>query len=226
MLLFTLHRNLDMSLFNNNVAEINFCDCVKILGITFDRHLHWGSHIDTLCKQLRSSCYGLRFMSTHCSRDILMTLYYANFHSHLRYGITNWGNSTHVNRIFFLQKYAVRIIAGLGFRESCRPAFKNLKILTLASVYILEVCIFVYKNQHKFLANQVNHKHSTRFKGFFQPESHRTALYQKSFYYNGCKYFNSLSDDIKYSQNVHIFKSKLKQKLLDKNCYEVDDFFK
>ena len=224
MLLFTLNRTLDMSIFNG--SDITFCESVKILGITFDRYLDWGNHMDTLCNKLRSSCYGLRFMSLHCSRDVLMSLYYANFHSHLRYGITNWGNSAHINRVFILQKYAIRIIAGLGFRESCRPSFKNLKILTVAGIYILEVCTFVYKNQHKFFANQVSHNHNTRFKGLLQPQSHRTALYQRSFYFNGCKFFNALSEEIKLSPNLHVFKSKLKKILLDKNCYETDDFFR
>lgn len=223
MLLFTLHRNLDVSIFNG--SDITFCNSVKMLGITFDRYLDWENHIDSLCNKLRSNCYGLRFMSLHCSRAVLMSLYYANFHSHLRYGITNWGNSTHINRVFILQKYAIRIIAGLGFRESCRTTFKNLKILTAAGVYILEVCIFVYKNQHRFLANQVNHNHNTRFKGLLQPQSHRTALYQRSFYYNGCKFFNALSEEIKLSPNLHVFKLKVKKILLEKNCYEVDDFF-
>lgn len=222
MLLFTLQKNINFCLSDDN---INYCESVKILGITFDRHLQWGCHIDTLCNKLRSSCYGLRFMAKHCSSEILLSLYYANFHCHLRYGIVNWGSSAHVNRTFILQKYALRIISGLSFRESCRSTFKNLKILTVAGIYILEVCMYVYKNKHKFLANQVNHDHDTRHKELLQPNSHRTALYQKNFFYNGCKFFNFLNADIKSSKNIYAFKAKVKKVLLEKNCYTIDDFF-
>lgn len=196
-----------------------------MLGITFDSLLQWECHIDNLCSKLRSSCYALYFLAQQCSREVLLTLYYANFHSHVRYGIINWGMSTYIQRVFILQKYAVRILGGLRFPESCREEFKNLKILTVAGIYILEVCTFVYKNKNKFLANQVNHNHETRFKRLLQPEIHRTTLYQRNFYYNGCKLYNRLSDNIKSSPNANVFKQRLKKFLWGRSFYTVDEFY-
>lgn len=220
-------RNADSldNLSTTNVSSITQTDSAKVLGVYFDCNLQWSNHIDALCGKLRKSCYGLRFLSTHCSRDVLLTLYYASFHSHLRIGILNWGNSTFVHRVFILQKYTVRVLANIKYRESCRESFRHLKILTVAGTYIYELCVFVFKNKSMFLANQLHHHYSTRHKDMLQPGEHRTALYQKNFFYNGCKFYNVLSNDIKTSPNIHIFKRKLKHLLLNKNCYTLEEFF-
>lgn len=209
----------------NDNADVVLSTSTKILGVHFDRNLQWDCHIDVLTKKLTSSCYGLRFLTNHCSRDILLTLYYANFHSHMRYGIINWGNSTHIHRVFVLQKYAVRIIAKLNYRDSCRDAFKQLRILSVASTYIFEVCSFIYNNKSLFSVYNLKHEYHTRHKDILQPNSHRTTMYQKNFFYNGCKLYNALSNDITSSGNIHIFKKRLKEYLVYKNCYSVNDFF-
>jgi hypothetical protein len=54
----------------------------------------------------------------------------------MRYGIVFWGNLPEA-KIFLLQKKAVRIMREMKHRQTCRPVFKKLNILTLASQYIL-----------------------------------------------------------------------------------------
>jgi hypothetical protein len=72
-------------------------------------------------------------------------LYYGLIYHFLLYGIVAWGHSTKVNttRIFALQKRAVRYTAGLNHLELCRNSFRNLKILTVYSLYILETILYV-----------------------------------------------------------------------------------
>ena len=222
--MFSLKRNPDKLQFSDDL-QIVPSESIKILGITVDMHLQWNQHIQTLCGKLKSSCFGLKFMSNHCSTEILLTLYYANFHSSLKYGIINWGNSSQVSRVFLLQKYAVRIIAELNSLDTCRYAFKNLKIMTLVSIYILEICTYVFKNKSMFLNNQTSHGYETRHKEQLQTASFRTTMYQKSFIYNGCKCFNYLADEIKSSPNIKIFRAKLKHLLVRKVCYTLDEFF-
>lgn len=65
-------------------------------------------------------------------------LYYANFPSHLCYGILIWENCS-IGRIFLLQKRAVRIIWRLKVKESCRFVFRENNILKVFSVYILDM---------------------------------------------------------------------------------------
>lgn len=144
-----------------------------MLGVVLDNKLQWHKHIDKLCLKLRSTCYAIRFLSNHCGNHTLLAMYYAIFHSHFRYGILNWGNSVHS-----LQKQIIRTLAGLSYRESCRDTFKKLKSLTVYGVYIMEVCIFAYKNRVLLKANRPIHKYDTRMRGLL-PESHRSALYQR-----------------------------------------------
>jgi hypothetical protein len=69
--------------------------------------------------------------------------YFAYFHSIMSYGIIFWGNSSYANKIFKLQKTVMRLITGVGNRDSGRELFKNHKILALVLQYIYSVVIFI-----------------------------------------------------------------------------------
>jgi hypothetical protein len=77
----------------------------------------------------------------------IRNIYYSNFHSCLRYGIILWGGDSGSNKIFKLQKKALRIIGGVSCHMLCRQIFKDYNI-TQSSLYILEVIHFIkkYKN--------------------------------------------------------------------------------
>ena len=96
---------------------------IKVLGVSFDDNLQWCGHVEDLCNKLHKACFALRKLKTHCSRNILPALYYASVYSHIRYGIVHWGTCSQINRVFVLQKYAVRIIAGVRRRQTCRSLF-------------------------------------------------------------------------------------------------------
>jgi len=57
--------------------------------------------------------------------NILKSIYYAYFHSVIKYGIFLGGNSSNSGKIFTLQKkIVVRIMAAAQPRISCRNLFK------------------------------------------------------------------------------------------------------
>lgn len=198
----------------------------KILGITVDSDMTWTSHIDNLCSKLRRSCFGLRFLNNHCDVHVLLMVYHANFHSHLKYGILNWGRSSTVERVFILQKYAIRILAKLGFRDSCRDSFKKLNILTLPGVYILEACTYVHKNLSSYEALRAMHKYDTRAKNKLLAPKHRTMFFEKNLEYLGCKLYNALPDSVKDCRSIGSFKKSVKKILMEKTCYTVDEFLR
>lgn len=198
---------------------------VKMLGIHLDRFLQWSCHIEHLCQKLRGCCFALRSLSGICSREVMLVMYHACFHSLLRYGVIFWGTASDANRVFIIQKYAIRVINGLSCRESCRAAFKELNILTFYATYIYEVCCFVYKHYNKFTRNQVGHNYPTRSGSLLLPDAHRTTFYQKGIFYNGCKFFNALPDELKIASNFDSFKRGLRILLSERICYTLEEFF-
>jgi hypothetical protein len=54
---------------------------------------------------------------------MLWIVYYAHFHSRLRYGIILWGGTKESIKILRIQKKVIRLITGLKRSESCRQTF-------------------------------------------------------------------------------------------------------
>jgi len=46
--------------------------------------------------------------------EVLWMVYFAYFHSVIKYGIILLGNSTNICRVFTLQKRIIRIMSGIG----------------------------------------------------------------------------------------------------------------
>ena len=53
------------------------------------------------------------------------SLYLTLIHSHLIYGITAWGNSSATNKLYLLQKKALRLINNKAYASHTDPLFKQ-----------------------------------------------------------------------------------------------------
>jgi hypothetical protein len=78
--------------------------------------------------------------------NTLKSIYYAYFHSVIKYGITFGGNSSNSGKIFTLKKKALRITPGAQLRTSCKVYLNNLEILPMPYQYILSVMNFIINN--------------------------------------------------------------------------------
>ena len=107
-----------------------------------------------------------------------------------------WGNSHYSSTNFRLQKRIIRIIVGIGGRDSCREHFKKLKILPSQSQYILSPLLFVINNRDYFIANSEIHNINTRTKSNLHQPISNLSTYQKGTYYSGIKVYNSLPTQI------------------------------
>ena len=72
-------------------------------------------------------------------------------HAHIEFGLQVYGGTSHVNlqKILIAQKKAIRIILKMGFHESCREKFRELRILTVFSLYIFQVGTYAKQNKNK-----------------------------------------------------------------------------
>ncbi|KAG8276611.1 hypothetical protein J6590_062221 [Homalodisca vitripennis] len=83
---------------------------------------------------------------THQYPEATKVANHALFESRIRYGIILWGaaSSNNLQRIMVLQKQAIRVMAGIAPQDSCREAYKDLKILTVPALYILGVILHAH----------------------------------------------------------------------------------
>jgi hypothetical protein len=144
----------------------------------------------------------------------------------MSYGIIFWGNSPHSHDIFKMQKSVLRILMGIGYRDSCRELFKEEKILTFPLEYIFSLLLFVTRNTSLFALNSVYHDINARQKNDLHVPHAHWAKNQKGVLYSGIKVFNALPTTIKtVSNNPKKFKTTLKRYLLSHSFYSVDEFF-
>lgn len=120
------------------------------LGITVDSDVSWHQQIDNICKKLNKQYYLLCSLKASLGEKSLMSVYYANVHSILTYGIIVWGQACAVDRVFIIQKRILRLLFGLSSQVSCRECFKCNSILTLTCIYLFKLLTYVFRNQLKF----------------------------------------------------------------------------
>ena len=141
----------------------------NFLGLTLDYTLSWSPHIARICSKLQTACYILRILKLTLIPPNLKMIYFAYFHSIMSYGIIFWGNPADNDKIFKLQKRAIRIMTNSNSRTSCRELFKELGILTLCSQYILLLALFVAKNMDDFIINSDIHPCNTCYNTNLHP---------------------------------------------------------
>ena len=92
---------------------------------------------------------------------------------------------TNLQRIYLLQKRAVRAISKADYKASSKPLFANLKITDVFSIYSLQVSSFIYLYHNDALpiaftqifqtGNQI-HQYSTRYFDFYRPHTCRKNI--------------------------------------------------
>lgn len=196
----------------------------SMLGLTLDQHLNWVPHINGLLAKLARATFAMRVLARQCEITTLRIVYFAQVQSIISYGVIFWGSVSSSSRIFRAQKKILRTMIAIGPRMSCRQVFRDLNILTLPCLYILEVCKFVKGNLGNFKeANQI-HGYSTRTAGLLAVERHRLKTTSLGPYQMGRKLFNKLPSKIKDIDEGKKFNEAVKVFLLSKGYYSIDEF--
>ena len=211
-----------------NVTYDNQCiqetQKANFLGIAIDNKLSWHAHIESVCTKLNKVIFLMVQLKRVVSQKQLLMVDHSLFHSILDYGAMLWGTAskTDIQHILILQKRAIRIIANLKPRESCRKAFVSLNILTVVNVYLYYIITYV-KNL-EISKNEDVHDHDTRHKCNFFIESYRGVFAEKNITYAGSMYYNILPTELKSCTNYNIFKKKLKSTLASNCIYSIEEF--
>jgi hypothetical protein len=195
------------------------------LGVQMSHDLKWKEHTIKLKKRLNTACFGLKILAKELNLLARKTAFYANVQSLIRYGIICWGGGSEALSIFKAQKQAVRTIAKKKKRDSCRKVFKELGILTVTSLYILEVLLFVIDNPETFTMAQKIHDKNTRNKDIRATENVKLKISRQSASYVGAALFNSLPRCLKEAkENRSNFKIRTKRFLIGHCFYNMDEY--
>lgn len=197
---------------------------MKFLGVVLSETLAWTEHIAYLKKRLANSLYCIKVTTGNLPLREARTVYFAYFHSIATYGMIAWGVSSELETIFKLQKKAIRTLAGLQHRDSCRNHFRKLKIITLPGCFILTCLEYVHARRDIIIKNADTHSYNTRYRDDISVPYHRITKSQKSYHYISVKLYNALPAEIKCFNNKK-FKSKVREILMEGEFYSVAEFY-
>ena len=123
--------------------------------------------------------------------NILKSIYYALFEPHINYACIIWGeNISTINRLYILQKKALRIINFKEHNAHSFPLFHHSKIIKIADKIKIENCFFINKytnnklhsiftNWFTFSSMSHNYQTSCASKGNLQIPSVQRTSYGK-----------------------------------------------
>lgn len=206
-----------------NDETIDLVESTVFLGITLDRKLQWGAHIECLAGKLSSAAFAVWKVRQLTDVNTARLVYFSYFHSVMSYGILLWGKAADIESIFIIQKRAVRAIYNLGARVSLKDRFKEVDILTVASQYIYENIMFVRKNIDKYTKNADVHTYNTRNSHKLAGSHHRLHKVHNSFAGLSVRFYNKLPLEV-MNLPSHKFKITVKNHLMERGYYTLNDF--
>ena len=217
------NRNVDIEQFHIKLAgsEIKHVPSLKFLGITIDNKLTWKNHLDIICNKL-SKNVGVLYRIKMLPTNILRMIYNAIIAPFLDYGISIWGSAANIylDRLFKLQKRAIRIVNHSPFLAHTSSIFYSLKRLNIYDIYKYHLGIFMFLCHRKLLPTSLLkyyslncniHSHATRNAANFHIPKTRTKISYKSIVYQGPVVWNSIPSEIRNSKTLKLFKCKYKK---------------
>ena len=219
----------DQGIFISN-DFIAFSDNTKFLGVIIDKHLTWYDHVSTVSSKV-SKAVGIMFkLSRFLPPRVLLTLYNSLVLPYLYYCNVVWGHacSSYLQKLYILQKKAVRAISKSDFNAHSKPLFLKYKLLSIFDIANFHKLSFVYSAINNLLpvcfsdyftqSNSLHHYSSRNYLNLNLPLL-RLGTNQKNVKFTGAKLWNSLPIQVKTTSTFSSFKSQLKRHIL-KSYYD------
>lgn len=202
--------------------NLEFSNATRFLGVVIDSKLTWQSHTEFLAGKLCKNIYLLRNLANNVSDQPLKVAYFAVIHSLLNYCIVLWGHCASAQRLFRLQRRAIRIIARIHYRDDCKAYFKKLNILTLPCMYIYNCLLYMFDNLENYSFAYEQHNYLVRANNI-RLNNLRLNRSRNCINYYCVKFFNVLPRQVR-SLPKNLFCKKMKKFLIYKAFYKVEEF--
>lgn len=199
---------------------------VKLLGIQMDEKLNYKEHFKYLHSKVSKAVFSLKIMKHLLDLKHLKLLYNAYLRSALDYGsaLFTTASMTTMKPIIILQKKAIRLVCGAGYRDHTAPLFKREKLLRFEDIKTFNICRFMHDYRHdrlpeifrnEWLRNNQIHNYPVRNQDdFFIPVCNKNYLKLHP-YFHFPKIWNLLPANLKLIDSRNIFKKELYDYLID-----------
>ena len=129
-------------------VSLNRVSSTKFLGVIIDENLTWKNHIDAISKTISRNIGVLTKLKHFVPENILYSLYCTLILPYINYGVLIWGNTCkiYLDKIFKLQKWAIRTISNSHYRSHTGPLFSKYNGLNVHDTFKLNLGIFMYKH--------------------------------------------------------------------------------
>ena len=124
----------------------------KFLGVILQENLSWKNHISTLANKITKSTGVLRALQHKLPINILYMLFNTLIYPYLQYCNIAWASqyNTSVERIFILQKKALRNVCKKPWGAHTQQLFKLLHTLKLTDINRHQTCCNNNNNNERF----------------------------------------------------------------------------
>ena len=205
---------------NFTYYPIKRVDNIKFLGVYYDEKMSFKYHINHIASKISRISALIYRAKNLMPPHILKMVYEAHVNSILNYCNPIWANTypTYTESISKLLKRIVRNITHSDFLAHTKPLFQQLQILDFDKLRKLSLGKYVYNNRNAILTPLIpNHGYPTRNRHIFRLPERNTALFERSFLYEGPRLWNTLMDQCPLAvsaPSVTSFKRRLKKFLL------------
>jgi len=140
----------------------------------------------------------------------------------MSYCVLLWGHSSISGRIFGIQRKAVRVVFGLGYRQECQQAFVELRILTLPCLYVYRCLQNVKKNIANYTNNSGLYEYNMRRENDIYINQSRIEKCRTATNFWGPKMYNLLHKSIR-DLPTQKFRKRIQDYLVEKAFYSVGE---
>ena len=137
------HKSTSIPILEMNHTLIKQVNEFSFVCLTVNNHMDWNSHITNISNKITKTKGIMNRIKKSIPQQILNLMYNSLILPHIYFCITAWGFKC--NRIFTLQKKALRIITKSKFNSHTEPLFRELSILKVEHIFQMQ-CLKLYYN--------------------------------------------------------------------------------
>ena len=206
-------------------VSLNRVSSTKFWGVITDENLTWKNHIDAISKTISRNIGVLTKLKHFVPENILYSLYCTLILPYINYGVLIWGNTCkiYLDKIFKLQKWAIRTISNSHYRSHTGPLFSKYNVLNVHDTFKLNLGIFMYKHHTNqlppifstyFTKHVQTHNYPTRNAQDYSINITKKMFSDRAIRNCGPYFWNSLYKTLKQCKTTKHFRNELKSVLL------------